>query len=124
MLEINSNSASIPKVTANYSSNNSLSEQSLPTTGSTDNGEKQTNLLKQGELDKEKLNQNIEQMNKAMDAFNTDLQFKIHEKTGVLMVLIVNPKTDEVLKEFPPQEFLDTKAKIRDYIGMLLDKKA
>jgi len=76
-----------------------------------------------GKLNTEKLDKTMDEMNKAMDVLETDLHFKLHEKTGELMVQVVDVKKDQVIKEFPPHEFLDTKAKIRDYIGMLLDKK-
>ncbi len=63
-------------------------------------------------------------LNKIMQLTNADLQFKIHDKTQQLMVQLVDIKEDKVLKEFPPHELLDTMAAIRDYIGLLLDKKA
>ncbi|WP_188399504.1 flagellar protein FlaG [Sporomusa sp. GT1] len=63
-------------------------------------------------------------LNKIMQLFNADLKFEIHEKTQRLMVRLVDTKTDTVLKEFPPHELLDTLGAIREYIGILLDKKA
>lgn len=65
-----------------------------------------------------------DKMNQMMTALNTDLRFSIHEKTNQLMVQMVDIKKDKVVKEFPPHEFLDMVAKIRDYVGMILDKKA
>ncbi|SCM83659.1 Flagellar protein FlaG [uncultured Sporomusa sp.] len=63
-------------------------------------------------------------LNKIMQLVNADLKFEIHEKTQRLMVRLVDTKTDKVLKEFPPHELLDTLGAIREYIGILLDKKA
>ncbi len=40
------------------------------------------------------------------------------------MVRLVDDKTQKVLKEFPPHEFLDMIAKIREHVGILLDTKA
>ncbi|WP_434133577.1 flagellar protein FlaG [Sporomusa sphaeroides] len=75
-----------------------------------------------------KLEQDIakptEDLNKIMQLVNADLKFEIHEKTQRLMVRLVDTKTDKVLKEFPPHELLDTLGAIREYIGILLDKKA
>lgn len=65
-----------------------------------------------------------EDLNKIMQLVNADLKFEIHERTQRLMVRLVDTKTDKVLKEFPPHELLDTIASIREYIGILLDKKA
>ncbi|MEL7633400.1 MULTISPECIES: flagellar protein FlaG [Sporomusa] len=65
-----------------------------------------------------------EDLNKIMQLVNADLQFEIHEKTQRMMVRLVDTKSDKILKEFPPHELLDTIAAIREYIGVLLDKKA
>lgn len=65
-----------------------------------------------------------EDLNKIMQLLNADLQFEIHEETQRMMVRLVDTKTDKVLKEFPPHELLDTLAAIKEYIGVLLDKKA
>lgn len=64
-----------------------------------------------------------EEMNKFMQLMNADIQFTMHEKTQQLMVQVVDTKQQKVLREFPSHEFLDTMSKIRDYVGMILDKK-
>lgn len=64
-----------------------------------------------------------EALNKFMQALEADLQFAMHDKTQQLMVRLVDTKDHKVLKEFPSSEFLDVIAKIRDYVGALLDKK-
>jgi flagellar protein FlaG len=63
------------------------------------------------------------ELNKFMELLDADIRFKLHDKTGKLIVQVVNIKENKVLKEFPPHEMLDTMAKIRDYVGLLLDKK-
>lgn len=69
------------------------------------------------------LKEMTESLNKFMQALNADLQFEIHEETQQLMVKLVNVKENKVLKEFPPRDFLDMVAKIREYVGALLDKR-
>jgi flagellar protein FlaG len=64
-----------------------------------------------------------QEMNKFLQLLDADLQFILHEGTKQLMVQVVDTKDQKVLKEFPPHELLDTMAKIRDYVGLLLDKK-
>lgn len=63
------------------------------------------------------------ELNKFLQLLNADLQFTMHEKTQRLMVQVVDTKENKVLREFPSHELLDTIAKIRDYVGFLLDKK-
>jgi len=64
-----------------------------------------------------------QEMNKFLQLLDSDLQIVLHEGTKQLMVQVVDAREQKVLKEFPPHEFLDTMAKIRDYVGLLLDKK-
>lgn len=74
--------------------------------------------------DKETVKEVSDALNKFFAVFDADLQFELHEKTHRLMVKLVDLKTNKVLKEFPPKEFLDTIASIQEYVGILLDKKA
>lgn len=71
----------------------------------------------------EKVTQMTYAMNKFVQAMDADIQFKIHEGTNQLMVQVIDQANNKVLKEFPSSEFLDTMAAIRDYVGILLDKK-
>lgn len=64
------------------------------------------------------------ELNKFMTYLNADIQFSLHEKTQRLIVRVVDMKENKVLREFPPEELLDTIANIREYVGVLLDKKA
>jgi flagellar protein FlaG len=64
------------------------------------------------------------ELNKFMSYLNADIQFELHEKTQRLMVKVVDVKENKVLREFPPKELLDHIANMREYIGVLLDKKA
>ena len=63
-------------------------------------------------------------MNRFVEMLTADLKFEVHDKTHEIMVKFVNTKTGEVLKEYPPKEYLDMIARIRDYVGMMIDKKA
>lgn len=73
--------------------------------------------------DLQEVTQLTEAINKFVKAMDTNIHFKIHKGTDQLMVQVVDQDSNKVLKEFPPSEFLDTIAAIRDYVGILLDKK-
>ena len=64
------------------------------------------------------------EMNKFMRMLNSTIRFVLHEKTNTFIVQVIDSKDNTVLKEFPPHELLDTKAKIREYVGILLDRHA
>lgn len=66
----------------------------------------------------------INSINGAMEYINRGLRFSIHEGTQRVMVKVVNVLTDEVIKELPPEAILDTAARIREMIGLLVDERA
>lgn len=76
------------------------------------------------ELDPDAVHKMSHEMNKFMRLLDSNIRFKIHEKTNILIVQVVDSTDNTVLKEFPPHELLDTKAKIREYVGILLDRHA
>lgn len=75
-------------------------------------------------LSKENIKNLTYEMNRFLEMINSDIQFSLHEKTQRLIVRVVDTRDNKILKEFPPHEMLDTLARIRDYVGLLLDKKA
>ncbi|NMB19584.1 MAG: flagellar protein FlaG [Firmicutes bacterium] len=66
----------------------------------------------------------VESINDAIEHINRALRFSIHEDTQRIMVKVVNIRTDEVIKELPPEDVLDTVARIREMIGLLIDERA
>ncbi|HPT83789.1 MAG TPA: flagellar protein FlaG [Limnochordia bacterium] len=66
----------------------------------------------------------VEALNTSIEYINRVLRFTIHEDTQRVMVRVVDLETDEVIKEIPPEEVLDTVARIREMIGLLVDKWA
>jgi len=75
------------------------------------------------ELTREDASRLTERLNQFIVTIDADLQFELHQETQRLIVKFINKKDNQVIKEFPPHELLDTLAAIRDYVGLLLDKK-
>lgn len=73
--------------------------------------------------DLQDVTQMTEAMNKFVEAMNAHIRFTIHQGTNELIVQVVDQTNNKILKEFPSHEFLDTIAAIRNYVGILLDKK-
>lgn len=57
-----------------------------------------------------------------VQAFNQRLSFVLHKESGRMQVQVIDKVTQEVLKELPATEILDVVAKIRQMVGVLLDK--
>jgi uncharacterized FlaG/YvyC family protein len=51
-------------------------------------------------------------------------EIDIHEKTRGLIVKVIDAKTDEIVREIPPEKFLDLVAKIWEITGLLIDQRA
>lgn len=75
-------------------------------------------------ISREELNKKVEQLNKAAEALDRKLQFKIHDETHRIIVKILHKDTEEVIAEYPPQKILDVLAKIDEEMGLLVDAKA
>ena len=75
-------------------------------------------------MDEETVKNMTDELNELMDKINCDIAFKYHEDVGMMSVSMVNKKTDEVIKELPPEEMVDNIKKAREWIGAFLDKNA
>lgn len=110
--------SAIPKVNDNES--NPAIDLQVTGLASTTGKEKKDSPKNQNEEEMDLLTKTI---NKFMENFTADLRFSMHDRTHRLMVQLVDVKHNKVLKEFPPKEFLDMVANIRDCVGAILDKK-
>jgi flagellar protein FlaG len=75
------------------------------------------------QLSETELEDITEKLNSFMQLINTDIKFELHTKTNTLMIQVEDSKTHAVLKEVPAHELLDMVTRIREYIGVFLDKK-
>ena len=73
--------------------------------------------------EKELVENTLESLNKFMDLMTADIRFSMHQKSNRLMVQLVSAKDQSVLREYPSKEFLDMIANIREFVGILTDKK-
>ena len=71
----------------------------------------------------EELEKAVEQTNRIIFKDDNRFEFKIHERTGRMMVKLINKETDEVVKEIPPEKILDLVASIWDLVGILVDER-
>jgi len=60
-------------------------------------------------------------LNKWLDG--SEAIFGIHDKTNRVTIKIVDKKTKEVIKEYPPEQTLDIIAKVWEIAGILVDEK-
>ena len=63
----------------------------------------------------------VSEANKALEMSNFRLSYGVHEATNVIMVRVYDFKTEEVIRELPPESRLDALAKIKELSGLVLD---
>ncbi|MFZ4451038.1 flagellar protein FlaG [Salibacterium aidingense] len=71
----------------------------------------------------EELERQADGINKMLEATFTNLKFNVHDKLNRVYVQVLNRDTDEVIREIPPEKFLDMKAAILEQVGLLVDEK-
>lgn len=54
---------------------------------------------------------------------NTSLKFERHDKLDRTMVKVIDQQTEEIVKEIPPEEFLDMISSMLEFAGILIDEK-
>lgn len=72
---------------------------------------------------REDLDNAIEVANKVISGKNERFEFKLHERTGRMMVKLIDNETDEIVKEIPQEKMLDLVASIWDLVGILVDER-
>ena len=84
----------------------------------------------QARLAAQKPNETNMQLKKAVDDINkravddqSEAVFGIHDKTNRITIKIIDKKTKEVIKEFPPEKTLDMIAKVWEMAGLMVDEK-
>ena len=65
----------------------------------------------------------VEGMNEFLEPTTTAVKFLLHEDLNEYYVQVINPLTDEVLKEIPNKKFLDMYASMTELMGLIVDEK-
>jgi uncharacterized FlaG/YvyC family protein len=68
------------------------------------------------------LRQGVDRMNQAVKKADENLQFSVHQETNRIVVKLVDAQTDEVLREFPSEKFLDLVADLMKLAGLQVDE--
>lgn len=69
-----------------------------------------------------KLEEAVEQLNKTLQAYSTELKFTIHKESGQVAVKVIDTRDNSVIREIPPEYVLDFAAYVKKTLGVLFDK--
>jgi flagellar protein FlaG len=67
--------------------------------------------------------QAVAEANSKFSGPNEKIAFGYEKRLNMLIVQVQDRNTGEVVREIPPQEFIDFKVAMRERIGLLLDKQ-
>lgn len=84
---------------------------------------KEATSVQEKEVNEEEVYKAIEKANESFKGKNARFEYSIHEDTKRIMVKVVDPVSDEVIKEIPAEKILDMVAKIWEISGMFVDEK-
>lgn len=74
------------------------------------------------EFTEETVSNMTEKLNELMSKINCDLQFSYNKDVDMMSVKMMDKKTGEVIKEYPPEELIESMVKAKEWIGAFLDR--
>jgi len=54
--------------------------------------------------------------------FNLGITFRVHEETGRIIARVIDRKTREIIREIPPEKFLDMIARLQELAGVFINE--
>ena len=92
----------------------------------TDNEEKEDDPKRQAldNINEKFVSEMTRELNELMSKLNCDLEFQYHKEVNVMSVKMIDKKTNEVIKEYPPEEMVEGMIKAQEWLGAFLDRNA
>lgn len=94
--------------------------------GQTDNEQKEEDPKRQAldNINEEFVSEMTKELNELMSKLNCDLEFQYHKEVNLMSVKMIDKKTNEVIKEYPPEEMVEGMIKAQEWLGAFLDRNA
>ncbi|MED1561542.1 flagellar protein FlaG [Alkalihalobacillus alcalophilus ATCC 27647 = CGMCC 1.3604] len=77
----------------------------------------------QGAIPAEVLMKKVDSMNELLKSNQTAVKFNVHDDLDRIYVQLISRDTDEVIKEIPPEMFLDMVASMLRNAGLIVDER-
>jgi len=74
-----------------------------------------------GEVDT--LSRAVREVNSVIDVYSRHLDVRFHEPTGRRMVTVYDSRTNEPIREIPPESVLDAHAHVLELAGIFMDTR-
>jgi len=86
--------------------------------------------LSDNRVSKDEVKNEIEELQQFNQSIDRSLQFKVDEELGVTIVRVIDKETDELIRQFPPEELLNLSRRLKELneqdsgnSGILLQEK-
>jgi len=81
--------------------------------------------LSQGKLSQKDLEDAVKEIQQRFASIGSNFKFGLytHRETKSIVAQLRDKQTDEIIKQFPPEEVLNLREKLQDLIGLLFDEK-
>lgn len=93
-----------------------------PTKKAEEEDKKQPGRLEPGTMDEASVSKMTEEFNKLMSKINVNLEFKYNKEVDMFNVKMIDKETKKVLREFPPEEMLESMIKTKEWLGAFIDR--
>ncbi|MFA5479040.1 MAG: flagellar protein FlaG [Candidatus Muiribacteriota bacterium] len=74
------------------------------------------------DISEEKMEKEIEKLNKVTEVFNKNLNFSVHKETGHIVIKVVDNENN-IIREIPPSKILDMTARFKEILGLIFDQE-
>jgi flagellar protein FlaG len=78
----------------------------------------------QTKLSQEELKELSKALNHFLSLFNLETKLVYNKDAGQVVVQVIDKRTNEVIKQIPPEELLEVSKRIHEFIGIFLKTKA
>lgn len=71
----------------------------------------------------EGLEKKLSDLERSLEFLNRRFDYRVHEETGELVVAIIDRESERLIRTIPPEYLLDIAAKIREFVGLIVDER-
>ena len=74
-------------------------------------------------LSESMLKSTLSSLEERVNVFFHHLEYNLHEDSGQYFVKVIDDKTDEVIREIPPEKLLDIYSSLMEMVGLFVDER-
>jgi len=75
------------------------------------------------EIGEQQLDQLIEQGNRILQRLDTHLKWSVNKESNRMIVKVLDTRTNETIREIPPEKYLELVQNLCEQVGLFLDEK-